>query len=212
VPVDLADPTAAALLASEAFDRAGIEHALYGGLLLAAYGEPRETRDADFAVVDSTAGAALEALRRAGLDAVLVFEGAPFGGLLLDRIALVGGGGNTGLNTVDLVRPLDGRYRAEAVARAVRAPLRRREVRVLTPEDFVVFKVLSSRDRDLDDAASVVRGLGAKLDLPRVRRIVSGLAGSSRPSGLAARLREVVARSRAGNRAGPRSPRKHRTR
>lgn len=198
--MDLADPNAAALLASEAFERAGIEHALYGGLLLAAYGEPRETRDADFAVVESTAAEALEALRRIGLDASPVFEGAPFGGLVLDRIALVGGGGYTGLNTVDLVRPRNGRYGAEAVGRAVIAPLRRRRVRVLTPEDFVVFKVLSSRDRDLDDAASVVRVLGPRLDLAQVRKIVARLARSSRGLGLSTRLRRVLATDGTGRR------------
>ena len=50
--VDLADPTGVALLAAEAFTSAGIEHALYGGLMLAAYGRARETRDADLAVFD----------------------------------------------------------------------------------------------------------------------------------------------------------------
>ena len=45
--MELDDPTALALLAAEAPSRARIEHALYGGLLLAAYGEARETRDAE---------------------------------------------------------------------------------------------------------------------------------------------------------------------
>jgi hypothetical protein len=47
--LDLGDPTAVALAAFGALHGAGIEAALYGGLALAAYGEPRETRDADFA-------------------------------------------------------------------------------------------------------------------------------------------------------------------
>ena len=208
--MDLSDPNAAALLAAEAFEGAGIESALYGGLLLAAYGEPRETRDADFAVVDSTASTALAAIRRLGVDAVLVFEGQPCGGLLLDRISLLGGGGHSGLNTVDLVRPVDARYRREAVARSVLAPLRRRKVRVLTPEDFVVFKVLSTRDRDLDDAASVVRILGARLDMACVRRIVSRLARSSRRLGLGSRLGEVAARARGTEPAGRSRGRKRR--
>ncbi len=41
--VDLDDPTTVALAVAEAFRGAGTAHALYGGLLLAAYGEPRET-------------------------------------------------------------------------------------------------------------------------------------------------------------------------
>ena len=44
--MNLNDPVATALLAAEALDQAGQRYALFGGLLLAAYGEPRETRDA----------------------------------------------------------------------------------------------------------------------------------------------------------------------
>ncbi len=51
--------------------------------------------------------------------------------------------------------------------------MRNEVVRVLAPEDFVIFKVLSTRERDLEDAASVVRGLGTILDLTAVEREVS---------------------------------------
>jgi len=53
--VDLTDPTTAAFLAADALEKAGVRHALYGALLLAAYGEPRETGDVDIAVVDAGA-------------------------------------------------------------------------------------------------------------------------------------------------------------
>jgi hypothetical protein len=43
------------------------------------------------------------------------------------------------------------------MGRSIGAPLRDRNVQVLTPEDFVLFKLLSTRERDLDDAISVVR-------------------------------------------------------
>ena len=54
--MDLTDPTAAALRIAEAFDAAQTPYALYGGLLLAAYGEPRETRDVDLAVLSTPQG------------------------------------------------------------------------------------------------------------------------------------------------------------
>ena len=56
--MDLGDPTEAALLCAEAFDRAGVRYAVFGGLALAAYGEPRETRDVDLAVLDVPAARA----------------------------------------------------------------------------------------------------------------------------------------------------------
>jgi len=48
--------------------------AVYGGLALAAYGEPRETKDADFAVASVNTEIAMNALSRAGLAPSLSFE------------------------------------------------------------------------------------------------------------------------------------------
>ena len=45
--IDLNDPVAVLLAALQALERAGIEAAAYGGLALAVYGEPRETKDAE---------------------------------------------------------------------------------------------------------------------------------------------------------------------
>ncbi len=47
--IDLNDPVAVLLAAFQALERAGVEAAAYGGLALAVYGEPRETKDADLA-------------------------------------------------------------------------------------------------------------------------------------------------------------------
>jgi hypothetical protein len=156
--LDLNDPTTVALLAADAFEAAGQPYALYGGLLTAAYGEPRETRDADFATVDVSPAQALEALRDKGMPASIAFEHVRFGGLSVSRLTLLGAAGDSGLNTVDLVQPRSPRYAALAIDRAVHAPLRDRRIRLLTVEDFILFKVLSTRDRDLVDArAALVR-------------------------------------------------------
>ena len=55
--IDLDDPVALMLAASSACERAGLEVAAYGGLAAGAYGEPRETRDADLAVTSVSAEA-----------------------------------------------------------------------------------------------------------------------------------------------------------
>jgi len=162
--VDLTDPTTAALVAVEAAERAGADHALYGGLLLAAYGEPRETRDVDLAVATLGADELRRVLDEMGFPTEPNFTGIDFGGLALDRLTLVGGEKDLGLNTIDLVRPRSDRYARAALDRAPEAPLRGRMVRVLSPEDFSLFKVLSTRDRDLSDARSVIRRTGEKLD------------------------------------------------
>jgi hypothetical protein len=92
---------------------------------------------------------------RADLDAVR------FGGNTSSRIAVVGGGQ---LNTVDRVTPRSRRLASALLERALRGTLADRSILVVSPEDFVVLELLSTRDRDVEDAASVVRALGDQLD------------------------------------------------
>jgi hypothetical protein len=173
----LNDPVATALLAADALERAGQRYALFGGLLLAAYGDPRETTDADIAVVDLTAEAARQALEAAGLQGVVSFDHVTFGGLSVGRVALLGGDEHVGLNVLDLVQPRSARYRTAALARSVRVPLRDRTIQALTADDFVIFKALATRDRDLEDAASVLRRSGDLLDVGLIEGEIAVLAG-----------------------------------
>jgi hypothetical protein len=174
--MDLTDPTAFALDVAEALQREGVEHALYGGLLLAAYGQARETKDADLAVVhaDATATSVLLA-RRLGLRCIVAFDRRGFGGLTVSRITLFEG---DELNTLDLVEPIDPDYAARALSRSPTSMLRRREIRVLAPEDFVLFKLLSTRELDLEDAVSVLRTLGNRLDTGLLELEIGVLAHS----------------------------------
>lgn len=201
--MDLGDPTTAVLLAAEAFERAGLPYAVYGGLLLAAYGEPRETHDADLAVIHATAASAAEALRNVGAESRLVFERTRFGGLTVDRLTLLGAKADRGLCALDLVRPMSARYREEAVRRATTAPMRDRTVRVLVPEDYVLFKVLSTRARDLEDAASVLHRWGDDLDRKAIRREVETLAVEIPDFDIRARLSELERLARSGPLPGP---------
>lgn len=160
--MDLTDPIAFAIDVTSLLQSEGVDHALYGGLLLAAYGEARETRDADLAVVRGDAAATSSLLtRHLEVGCRVAFDRRRFGGLVVSRITVFKG---DELNTLDLVEPSDPSYAARALARSLTSTLRDRELRVLTPEDFVLFKVLSTRALDLEDAASVLRGLGAEID------------------------------------------------
>jgi hypothetical protein len=90
--MDLSDPTAVALGIAEALRREGIGHALYGDLLLAAYGEARETKDADLAVVRVDAAATASTLaQHLGLHCQVAFERRAFGGLSVSRITRIEG-------------------------------------------------------------------------------------------------------------------------
>lgn len=159
--LNLDDPSAVALAAAGAFERAGLDVALYGGLALATYGEPRETRDADLAVASVSVEAGHAALAAAGIEGIVAFSNMRFGGLSIGRISLVGGGK---LNTIDLVTPVSPRFASLVIARAMRGTLDGQELRVVAPEDFILMKVLSTRDQDLEDARTVFEALRARLD------------------------------------------------
>jgi len=193
--LDLDDPTAVALAIFRTFSTRRIDTALYGGLALAAYGEPRETRDADFAVVGLSGAAATEALRDIGVRPILAVDRVPIGGLLVSRITLAEGGGRTGLNVLDLVEPRSARFAAAALERAVTASLRSETIRVLSPEDFMLFKLLTTRDRDLEDAISLLRAPDLPLDMSFVGAEAVRLGAEISDHDLAGRLARLQAPS-----------------
>ena len=158
-PIDLNDPVAVLLKASEALAKAGIEHATYGALALAAYGEARETRDADLAVAGVTTEQARQALAGAGLSVGVAFDRMRFGGLTISRLTVFPGADDTGLNTVDLIEPRSERFASGVLKRSLSGVLRGRTVRIVSPEDYVILKILSTRERDLEDARSALRSV-----------------------------------------------------
>ncbi len=189
--IDLDDPIALMLAASAAFARAGMDAAAYGGLALGMYGEVRETRDADLAVAGVEAEAARQALEEIGVLVVITFAEVRFGGCLLTRLSLVGGGQ---LNTVDLVTPRSPRYATAMLDRTVRGALRGQPLRVVSPEDFVILKALATRDRDLEDARSVVDKLRGRLDDALMEREIAALASEITDHDLQARFAAIVTR------------------
>jgi hypothetical protein len=189
--MNLDDPTAVTLLAADALARAGIGHALYGGLLLAAYGTARETRDVDLAVAGASPAEAARCLEAKRIRTLVAFERTAFGGLWVSRVTLVGGSNADGLNTLDLVEPRDLEYARRALARALDSTLRGQPIRLLTPEDFVVFKVLSTREQDLIDARSVLASLGADVDRESIESLLGALARQLPDHPIAERWRRV---------------------
>jgi hypothetical protein len=171
--LDLSDPISLLLAAADALSAAQIRAATYGGLALAAYGEPRETRDADFAVGAPCSDDCARALERAGHEVTLQFADIRFGGNTLTRFAVSGGGT---LNTIDLVVPRSPRFAAAVLDRAIDGQLRGRTIAVVSPEDFVLLKVLSTRARDVEDARSVMAVRAGDLDRDLLAREIEALA------------------------------------
>jgi hypothetical protein len=173
VPIDLVDPVALLFAAVDALTAAGLDHAVFGGLALAIYGEPRETKDADLAVANLSLDAARQALLTIGVTVVPAFADVQFGGLRLSRLTLLEG---AKLNTVDFITPVSLRYSTVPLERAVRVPFEGRDIRVVAPEDFIVLKCLATRERDIGDAGNVLAALGDRLDLALIEAEVEQLA------------------------------------
>jgi hypothetical protein len=191
--MDLSDPTAVLLATAEAFERGGIRIAAYGGLVLAAYGTPRETKDADLAVVAATGTQAMAALSAAGIESLIAFDRVRFGGNRVTRLTLLPEAGGPSLNTVDLVEPLSVRYAQGVYARALTGTLRGVPLRLVTPEDFVVLKVLSTRDRDLEDAATVLGALSRRIDSYFIEKEVAELVQELTEHDVAGRYQQLRA-------------------
>ena len=48
-------------------------------------------------------------------------------------------------------------------------------VRVASPEDLIVMKILAGRDKDMDDVRAVIAGQGSRLDVEYVRTTLGSL-------------------------------------
>jgi hypothetical protein len=192
VTLDLADPVAVLLAATDALTKAGIEIAAYGGLALAAYGTPRETKDADLAVMAASADEALAAFTAAGMTSLIAFDRVRFGGNRVTRLTLLPEVGAPDLNTVDLVEPLSPRYARNVIARAYGGILRDKPLRIVTPEDFVVMKVLSTRERDLEDAAAVLLALSDRIDRALIDSEINELSREIQDCDVVARQQRLL--------------------
>lgn len=49
-------------------------------------------------------------------------------------------------------------------------------LRVVAPEDFVVLKILATRDRDLEDARIVFRSLAGRIDVELIEHLLNELS------------------------------------
>ena len=138
---------------------AGIPSVVIGGLAVGAWGEPRVTRDADLKVLLSRA----EAGRLLAILAPDYVSLLPDPEQVLRKQAMIFVQDAAGTR-LDLLLA-DTSYDALAIQRGrdveVQPGL---TVKVCTPEDLIIYKLISTRLRDHEDAAGVIRRQGAKLD------------------------------------------------
>jgi len=137
----------------------GILSAVIGGIAVAVWGDPRVTRDVDVKVLlgRDMAPRLLEAI---GPD-YIPLQPDPLTALVRSGVLFVQDAYGTRL---DLLLA-DVSFDSEAIQRAREVTLQPGLVALIcSPEDLIVYKLISTRQRDHDDAESVIRRQGDALD------------------------------------------------
>jgi len=152
-------------------DQGGVPYMLLGGFALAMHGIPRMTRDLDLALgVDIDQLERLLALLRQDFKAI-VEDPATFAKdtnvLLLEDV-------RNGVR-VDLVFTFID-FERNAIEHADAVALGGGEVKVVSLENLVVYKMLAGRERDKEDVAMVMAERKAGLDIPYISATLAELA------------------------------------
>lgn len=171
----MSDPQSALREAVDFLEARGIPYMVIGGLANLVWGSPRATLDADITAWVEEGG--VEAVVAELCEAFEPFPKDPQAFVASLRVLPM----KTRLGRFDLVfgaLP----YEREAIRRAVPVELGGRRVRVCSPEDLVIMKVLADRPQDILDLRGVAERQRSKLDRKYLDPIVQGLAKElSRP-------------------------------
>jgi hypothetical protein len=155
---------------ASALEDASIPYMVVGGMAVLVHGVPRLTRDIDVTV----------RLAPSEVPRLIAALGSAFHPLVEDprsfveetRVLPVEGPGGTRADVIFAGLP----FEEAAIGRARPERLGQVEVRVCTPEDLVVHKIVSERPRDREDVAGILERSGARMDLERLDRLVESLA------------------------------------
>jgi hypothetical protein len=156
-----------------ALESMGIDYMIVGGIANAVWGEPRATIDVDVTV----------AVENPDMPAAIAGLGRSFSVAVPDPDAFVRRTRVLPLDTPDGIR-IDVifallSFERDAVHRAATVALAERNVRVVTPEDLILMKIISERPRDQADAEALIRRRANILDRaylePRIKEFADSL-------------------------------------
>ena len=164
-------------------ERHGVSYMVIGGIANLVWGEPRATLDVDVTVLvppDAIDGF----IELVGQEYTILVKDAP--NFVRDTRVLPAST-RSGVRIDVLFGLLP--FEEEAVRRAASVEIGGRAVRVCTPEDLIIMKIISERDRDLDDARAIVRRRLATLDLEYLEPRITQMSTLMENDEIAARWR-----------------------
>lgn len=140
--------------------------AFMGGIAVSVYGTPRATYDIDAValVEELKIEPLLSALRRKGFYCdekrpIKTIQGKPFITLIYSKSKVY----------VDLFLARD-EFQLQVFSRARKIRLNRMKVNIVSPEDLILIKLQSGRERDLDDVRIILSENASKLDLDYLKK------------------------------------------
>jgi len=166
----MSSPRAILLAALDTVDAGDFDYLLYGGLAAALWGDPRYTEDVDF-VLFLPERHAYKFLREATKHGFTVDEDLAIQQIQVSGWARLPFGELKSPWHLDLTLG-DSPFDRSALARKKRKELFDRKVWVASPEDLLVYKLVSWRDRDVMDAHAIVQRQKG-LDLPYLRKWIA---------------------------------------
>jgi predicted nucleotidyltransferase len=148
----------------------GLPYMLIGGMANLVWGEARTTQDIDITIQVDPA-----ALSDTVMKLSQVFQALPENPLtFVKRTRVLPVVTTNGIRADLIFAELP--YQEEAIRRARSVILGDTEVRVCSPEDLIIHKIISERAKDLDDVKGIIRVQGTRLDRTYLDPLVLGLA------------------------------------
>ncbi|HEV3029126.1 MAG TPA: nucleotidyl transferase AbiEii/AbiGii toxin family protein [Planctomycetota bacterium] len=166
----MSSPRAVLLAALDTVDAADFDYLLYGGLAAALWGDPRYTEDVDF-VLFLPERHAYKFLREAAKHGFSVDEDLALQQIQVSGWARLPFGDPKSPWHLDLTLG-DSPFDKSALARRKREELFGRKVWVASPEDLLIYKLVSWRDRDVMDVHAIVQRQKS-LDLSYLRKWIA---------------------------------------
>ncbi len=151
----MSSPRAVLLASLDTIQAGGFDYLLYGGLAAGLWGEPRYTEDVDL-VLFFPERHAYKFLREAGKHGFAVDEDLAIQQIQVSGWARLSFGQKKSPWHLDLTLG-DSPFDKSALARKVQVELFTRKVWVASPEDLLVYKLVSWRERDVMDVHAIVQ-------------------------------------------------------
>lgn len=157
-------------------ERNSIPYMVVGGIAVGIWAAPRATVDLDFVIGldEDQLPSFIETAQKGGL---VLFDPKPMRFRKIKLVRMFLQGKEAQLLMLDFILT-DDDYKRESLRRAIALPLEGQEIKVASPEDVILLKLLSGRGQDRVDAENIIRLRKDTLDRNYLQRWTESLSVS----------------------------------